>query len=88
MFDLCSWNPKKTLPILVALLLVAQLDLASAFGWPLGLLSLVHLTAQTNDSVRGICSGLGCSIDVLVAFQLLRIFARRTVAASRDLAQD
>ena len=41
--DTCSL--KTSLPLLIALLVVAQVDLASAFGWPQSLLSLLHLTA-------------------------------------------
>jgi len=75
-----STNLKKSLPFLFVLAVFAQIDLASAFAWPLPLLSLLHLTPMTDDTSRGMCAGLGCCIDVLVAFQLLRIFARRALA--------
>jgi len=82
-FDSCSW--KKNLPILIALLVVAQIDLASSFGWPQALLSLLHLTAATDDLCRGVCAGLGVSLDVLVIFQLARIWAKRALQAGREL---
>jgi hypothetical protein len=84
MFTLDSFNPKKSLPLLVALLLVAQIDLACAFGWPQTLLSLIHLTAATDDLCRGVCAGLGTSIDVLVLFQLARIYAKRAIESRED----
>lgn len=80
MSPLDSCSLQKSLPILFLLWLIAQIDLASAFAWPLPLLSLLHLTPVTNDTCRGVCAGVGCSIDVLVVFQLLRIFARRALA--------
>jgi hypothetical protein len=70
---------KKSLPLLIGLLIVAQIDLASAAGWPQSLLSLLHLTAANNDLCRGVCTGLGTSIDVLVIFQLVRIYAKRAM---------
>ncbi len=85
-FDSCSL--KKNLPILIALLLVAQVDLASAFGWPQSLLSLLHLTAANNDLCSGVCAGLGTSIDVLVIFQLVRMWAKRAMQAGRDPQHD
>ena len=51
LLDSCSL--KKSLPVLFALLVVAQIDLASAFGWPQSLLSLVHLTAAHDDLLPG-----------------------------------
>lgn len=81
-FDSC--NLKKNVPILIALLLVAQIDLACSFGWPQTLLSLVHLTPATNDLCRGVCAGLGTSIDVLVVFQLVRIYAKRAMQHGND----
>jgi hypothetical protein len=75
--DTCSL--KKSLPILIALLVVAQIDLASAAGWPNTLLSLLHLTAAPDDLCRGLCAGIGASIDVLVTFQLARVCARRAM---------
>ncbi len=85
-FDNCSL--KKHVPILIALLLVAQVDLASAFGWPQSLLSLLHLTAANNDLCSGVCAGLGTSIDVLVIFQLVRMWAKRAMQAGRDPQHD
>ncbi len=84
MFLLDSCNLKKSLPILLALLVVAQIDLASAAAWPLPLLAWLHLTPETSDICRGFCAGLGCTIDVLVVFQLLRIFARRALATGHE----
>ena len=57
---------KKSLPVLIALLIVAQIDLASAAAWPGALLSLLHLTPAPDDLCRGVCSGLGASLDVIV----------------------
>jgi hypothetical protein len=85
-FDNCSL--KKHVPILIALLLVAQVDLASAFGWPQSLLSLLHLTAANNDLCSGVCAGLGTSIDVLVIFQLVRMWTKRAMQAGRDPQHD
>ena len=82
LLDTCSL--KKSLPVLFALLVVAQVDLASAAGWPQTLLSLLHLTAAHDDYCRGACAGLGTSIDVLVVFQLARIFVKRAVQPRRD----
>ena len=75
--DTCSL--KKSLPLLIAGLVVAQIDLASAFGWPVPLLSLLHLTAAPDDTCRGACEGLGVSLDFLVIFQLARIWAKRAM---------
>ena len=80
LLDTCSL--KKSLPFLIALLVVAQIDLASAAGWPRALLSLLHLTAAPDDLCRGVCSGIGTSIDVLVVFQLARIWAKRLCGAA------
>jgi hypothetical protein len=80
--DTCSL--KKSLPLLFALLVVAQVDLASAAGWPQTLLSLLHLTAAHDDHCRGFCAGIGASIDVLVFFQLARIFAKRAMRTRHD----
>ena len=55
--DTCSL--KKSLPLLIALLVVAQIDLASAYGWPNSLLSLLHLTAAPDDQCRGYLRGAG-----------------------------
>jgi hypothetical protein len=79
MFLIDSSSLKKSLPLLIGLLVVAQIDLASAAGWPQSLLSLLHLTAANNDMCRGVCAGLGTSIDVLVIFQLVRIYAKRAM---------
>jgi hypothetical protein len=81
-FDSCSL--KKNLPILIALLLVAQVDLASAFGWPPSLLSALHLTAANNDLCSGVCTGLGTSIDVLVIYQLARMWAKRALQGREE----
>jgi hypothetical protein len=78
MIDIDTCNVKKSLPVLIALLLVAQVDLASAFGWPQSLLSLLHLTAANND----LC------IDVLAIFQLVRMWAKRALQAGRDTQRD
>jgi hypothetical protein len=77
LLDTCSL--KKSLPLLIALLVVAQIDLASAAGWPNSLLSLLHLTAARDDLCQGVCSGIGVSIDVMVIFQLARICAKRSM---------
>ena len=79
MFLMDSRSLKKSLPLLIGLLIVAQIDLASAAGWPQWLLSLLHLTAANNDLCRGVCTGIGISIDVLVIFLLVRIFAKRAM---------
>ena len=84
--DTCSL--KKSLPILIALLVVAQIDLASAVGWPNTLLSLLHLTAAPDDLCRGLCAGIGASIDVLVISQLVRICARRAMQPSHGPRHD
>ncbi|MGD0097035.1 MAG: hypothetical protein ABSB60_11100 [Terracidiphilus sp.] len=82
LLDTCSL--KRALPVLFALLVVAQVDLASAAGWPQTLLSLLHLTAAHDDLCRGVCAGIGTSIDVLVVFQLARIFVKRAMQPRRD----
>jgi hypothetical protein len=79
MFLIDSTSLKKSLPFLIALLLVAQIDLASAAGWPQSLLSLLNLTPAHDDLCRGVCAGLGTSIDILVFFQLVRISAKRAM---------
>ena len=79
MFLIDSSSLKKSLPLLIGLLIVAQIDLVSAAGWPQSLLSLLHLTAANNDLCRGVCTGIGISIDVLVTFQLVRIYAKRAM---------
>jgi len=82
LLDACGL--RKSLPVLFALLVVAQIDLASAAGWPQSLLSLLHLTAAHDDLCRGMCAGLGTTIDVLVVFQLARIIAKRAMQTRRD----
>jgi hypothetical protein len=82
LLDTCSL--KKSLPFLIALLVVAQIDLASAAGWPSALLSLLHLTAAPDDLCRGVCAGIGSSIDVLVVLQLARMWAKRALQPGRD----
>ena len=82
LLDTCSL--KKSLPLLFALLVVAQIDLACAYGWPNSLLSLLHLTAATDDRCRGFCKGLGVSLDVLVIYQLARIWAKRATQTRHD----
>lgn len=85
-FDTCSL--KISLPFLIALLVVAQIDLASAAGWPSALLSLMHLTPAPNDLCRGLCSGLGVSLDVLAIVQLVRIWAKRAMRSGRRSQND
>ena len=82
LLDTCSL--KKSLPLLIALLVVAQIDLASAYGWPNLLLSLLHLTAAPDGYCRGICAGLGVSLDILVIFLLARICAKRAMQPRHD----
>jgi len=86
LLDTCSL--KKSLPFLIALLVVAQIDLASAAGWPNALLSVLHLTAAPDDLCRGVCAGIGTSIDVLVVFQLARILAKRTLQPQHGAERD
>lgn len=86
LLDTCSL--KKSLPILIALLAVAQVDLASAAGWPNSLLSLLHLTSAQDDLCRGVCAGIGASIDFLVVFQLARICAKRALQPRCDPRRD
>ncbi len=82
LLDFCSL--KKSLPVLFALLVVAQIDLASAAGWPHPLLSLLYLTPAKDDLCRGMCAGIGTSIDVVALFQLARIFAKRALQRRED----
>jgi len=82
MLDTC--NLKIALPLSIVLLVIAQIDLANAMGWPNSLLTLLHLTAMTDDTCRGVCAGIGASIDVLVLFNLARIFARRALETTRN----
>jgi len=84
--DTCSL--KKSLPVLIALFVVAQIDLASAVGWPGAFLSLLHLTPALDDSCRGACAGLGASLDVFVVFQLARIWAKRALQPSNEAQHD
>jgi hypothetical protein len=88
MFLIDSSSLKKSLPLLIGLLIVAQIDLASAAGWPQSLLSLLHLTAANNDLCRGVCTGIGISIDVLVIFQLVRIYAKHAMRDRGDLEHE
>lgn len=88
MLQLDTCSPQKSLPLLIALLVVAQIDLASAAGWPGALLSLLHLTPAPDDLCRGVCSGIGTSIDVLVVFQLARIWAKRAMQPERSAQRD
>jgi hypothetical protein len=81
-FDSCSL--KISLPLLIALLAVAQVDFASAFGWPHVLLSILHLTPAPNDLCRGICAGIGATLDVMVIYQLVRIWAKRHLTAKPE----
>jgi hypothetical protein len=82
LLDTCSL--KISLPVLFALLVIAQIDLASAAGWPQSLLALLHLTAAQDDYCRGACTGLGIVLDVFVLFQLARIFAKRAMQSRHD----
>jgi len=83
-----TWSLKKSLPLLIALLVVAQIDLASAAGWPIALLSVLHLTAAHDDLCRGACAGIGASIDFLVLLQIARIWAKRAMLAGSDARHD
>jgi hypothetical protein len=82
LLDTCSL--KTSLPLLIALLIVAQIDLASAFAWPGALLALLHLTPAPDDLCRGVCAGIGTSIDVVAVFQLARIWAKRALKSERS----
>ena len=84
--DTCSL--KKSLPVLFALLVVAQIDLASSVGWPGALLSLLHLTPAPDDHCRSVCAGIGASLAFCVIFQLARIWAKRALQSGRDLRHD
>jgi len=85
MSPLDTCGPKKLLPILIFLLLVAQIDLASAAGWPSALLTLLHLTPAPDDYCRGMCAGLGTSLDIVVIFRLARIWAKRRRGAQASI---
>lgn len=85
-FDTCS--PKVSLPFLIALLAVAQIDLASAFAWPGALLSVLHLTPAPDDLCRGVCAGIGTSLDAIVIFQLARIWSKRVLQADGGAPRD
>ena len=82
LLDTCGL--KTSLPLLIALLVVAQIDLASAYGWPNLLLSLLHLTAAPDGHCRGMCAGLGVSLDVVAIYQLARIWAKRAMQPRHD----
>ena len=84
MFDFDTCSLKFSLPLMIALLIVAQIDLASAFGWPGAVLSLLRLTPETNDVCRGVCAGIGTSLDVIAIYQLARMWAKSARGASRD----
>jgi hypothetical protein len=84
--DGCSL--KKSLPILIGLFVVAQIDLASAAGWPGALLSLLHLTPAPVGGCKGLCAGLGASLDVIVVFQFARIWARRALHSGDEAQHD
>lgn len=88
MFEIDSCSKKKSLPLLIALLVVAQVDLACSAGWPQSLLAALHLTAANNDLCSGVCAGLGVSLDVLVIYQLVRMWAKRALRTDRDAEQD
>ena len=81
-------KPQKSLPVLLVLLVVAQINLVYALDWPHTLLTWLHLTPAPNDAVRGMSAGFAASIDVLALYQLARIWARRALqpgnAAQRD----
>ena len=83
LLETCS--PKKSLPLFIALLVVAQIVLASAAGWPGALLSLLHLAPAPDDLCRGACAGIGTSLDVVVVFQLVRIWAKRHLGAQASI---
>lgn len=88
MFEMDSCNLKKSALFLMVILIAAQIDLASAAGWPLTLLAALHLTPASNDLCRGVCAGIGTSLDVLVIFQLARIWAKRALQPHGDSEQD
>jgi hypothetical protein len=88
MLPLDSCSLKKSLPLLIALFVVAQIDLANAAGWPPTLLALLHLTPAPDDLCRGACAGIGTSIDVILTFQLARIWAKRAMEAGRGPKHD
>jgi hypothetical protein len=87
MLPLDSCNLKISLPLLIALFLVAQVDLACATGWPSALLTLLHLTPAPDDQLRSMCAGLGVSLDVFVTFQFARILVRRRMSAGKTSRQ-
>jgi hypothetical protein len=88
MFDFDTCNPKLSVPLLIGLLVVAQIDLACAFAWPGALLALLHLTPAPDDLCRGVCAGIGASIDGFVLFQIARIWAKRAMRTENDLQRD
>ncbi len=76
---MCLFNcekPKKSLPLLLVLLVVAQINLAYAFGWPPALLALLHLTPAPSDAMRGMSAGMAAAIDTITLYQLVRIWAK------------
>ncbi|MGB0065044.1 MAG: hypothetical protein WBP85_11415 [Terracidiphilus sp.] len=88
MLPIDSCNLKISLPLLFFLFIVAQIDLASAAGWPPALLALLHLMPAPDDLCRGVCSGIGVSIDAIVIFQFARILARRSFQPVNDSRRD
>lgn len=87
MLAIDSCNLKKSWPVFIALLVVAQIDLASSAGWPKALLSILHLTPSPDDFCRGVCAGLGATIDLLVIFQFARIWAKRAMQSGQNTPQ-
>jgi hypothetical protein len=51
LLDTCSL--KISLPVLFALLVIAQIDLASAAGWPQSLLALLHFDGGARRLLPG-----------------------------------
>ncbi len=88
MFEIDGCNLRKSLPVLLGLLVVAQVDLASAFGWPQAVLSALHLTAAHNDLCSGVCAGIGASLDVLVLFQFVRMWAKSALRGGEETERD
>jgi hypothetical protein len=88
MLPIDSCNLKISLPLLIALFLVAQVDLACAAGWPSTLLTLLHLTPAPDDQLRAMCAGLGVSLDVFAIFQFARILVRRRLQSGNTARRD
>ena len=88
---MCLFNcakPKKSLPFLLVLLVVAQINLAYALDWPHTLLTWLHLTPAPSDAVRGMSAGLAASIDVLTLYQIARIWARHAIKDGSNSPDD